>query len=75
MDRERVVWVGLLGLTVAASALLMRFLPTSPEANGAGLFRTVLWGDRALDLLVQAGLLLVGALGISALVPKGREEE
>jgi hypothetical protein len=38
-------------------------------------FRALFWGDRALDLLVQTGLILVGALGIAALLPRGSEEE
>jgi len=38
-------------------------------------FRALFWGDRALDLLVQTGLILVGALGIAALLPRGSEKD
>lgn len=38
-------------------------------------FRAHFWQGRSLDLAVQAALLLVGALSISALLPRGREEQ
>jgi hypothetical protein len=37
-------------------------------------FRARFWQGRSLDLAVQAALVLVGALSISALLPRGREE-
>ena len=38
-------------------------------------FRPWFWGNRALDLAVQAGLIFVGALGIAALLPRTGEDE
>jgi hypothetical protein len=37
-------------------------------------FRARFWQGRSLDLAVQAALVLVGALSISALLPRGQEE-
>jgi hypothetical protein len=36
-------------------------------------FRTLFWQTRALDLMVQVGLTVVGALGIVALLPTVKE--
>jgi len=38
-------------------------------------FRARFWQGRSLDLAVQAALVLVGALSIAALLPRGREDE
>ncbi|HUT17543.1 MAG TPA: hypothetical protein VM366_00175 [Anaerolineae bacterium] len=38
-------------------------------------FRVRFWRGRSLDLAVQAALVLVGALSIAALLPRGREDE
>jgi hypothetical protein len=38
-------------------------------------FRVRFWQGRSLDLAVQAALVLVGALSISALLPRSGEEE
>jgi hypothetical protein len=37
-------------------------------------FREWLWSRRALDLMVQIGLILAGALGVAAILPDEREE-
>ena len=34
-----------------------------------------LWESRSLDLVAQVGLIFVGALGIAALLPKGKGDE
>jgi hypothetical protein len=34
-----------------------------------------MWQSRSLDLAVQVGLIFVGALGIAALLPRGREDD
>jgi hypothetical protein len=41
--------------------------------SGVTAFRSMLWGSRALDLMVQVGLTLAGALGIVALLPTRKE--
>jgi predicted cobalt transporter CbtA len=50
--------------------------PLQPEALDPqdASFRTRFWQGRSLDLAVQAALVLVGALSIAALLPRGREE-
>jgi hypothetical protein len=74
--RDRAVWPILLGIIIVASVLLTRSAPAAPSgASVGGSFRALFWGDRGLDLLVQAGLILAGALGIAALLPRGSEEE
>ena len=45
-------------------------VPTQ-EAN---VFRETLWQERQLDLLVQAGLIIAGALGVAALLPSEEED-
>jgi len=60
----------LLALGVALSVL--RPHPGAESAVGFGAF---LWRTRRLDLLAQLGLMLVGALGIRALLPGEDEGE
>lgn len=38
-----------------------------------GSFRQWFWESRRLDLVVQVGLIFVGALGITALLPQGTD--
>jgi hypothetical protein len=57
-----------LGMLVAGAA--------APGGVGAGLgFGDELWRLRRPDLMVQLSLLLVGALGIRALLPDRGEED
>jgi hypothetical protein len=75
VGRERAAWPAILGLSIVASLLLSRLLPPTAATPSTMQFRALFWGDRALDLVVQAGLILVGALGIAALLPRRSEEE
>ena len=60
-------------LLLLGGLLLGRFfVPLQPPDDG---FRTFLWGERALDLAVQVGLILAGTLGIAALLPRNREDD
>jgi hypothetical protein len=43
--------------------------------SDAASFRALFWQARALDLIVQAGLIVVGALGIVALLPTAKERD
>ena len=62
--------VALLGL-----GMLVNHLRASPSReNGLGLVESV-WLYRRADLLVQVALMLVGALGVRALLPGEDEEE
>jgi len=64
------VIVGLLSLGWLAHSRL-----ATPAAEGDLSFRILLWDVRSLDLLVQVGLTLVGALGIVALLPTLKERD
>jgi hypothetical protein len=44
------------------------------ESDGAS-FQLLFWETRAMDLLVQVGLTVVGALGIVALLPTAKERD
>ena len=60
----------LLGLGI----LLAQAFPQLGE-SGEHAFGTELWIGRRLDLMVQLGLVFVGALGIRALLPEKDEGE
>ena len=90
MDRERVTWIGTVVVLLIAGLLIGRQLlappddshvarrpePAYPEQSPRveGAFREWFWESRSLDLAVQVGLIFVGALGIAALLPRGKEE-
>lgn len=75
MRREHATWIGAAVLLLAIGlAIGLRFSPP-PGTSGAGSFRSWFWEYRSLDLLVQVGLIFAGALGISALLPRGSEED
>ena len=75
MNHERITWIGVLTLLLIAGLLIGRLFFASPEDVAAGSFREWFWENRALDLLVQVGLIFAGALGIAALLPRGKEED
>lgn len=90
MDRERITWIGTVVVLLIAGLLIGRQLlappddahvargpePAYPEQSRRveGAFREWFWESRSLDLAVQVGLIFVGALGIAALLPRGKEE-
>ena len=64
------VAVALLGL-----GMLVNYLRASPSrGDGLRIVESV-WLHRRADLLVQVALILVGALGVRALLPGEDEEE
>jgi hypothetical protein len=79
VGREDFTWIGLaLALLIGGLLLGQRFL--DPQSHDAGLsdsmaFRQWLWESRSLDLAVQAGLILTGALAIAALLPRPGETD
>ena len=73
MKREYIAWtVAVVGL------LLIGFIigrgVGAPQHHNDDAFRTWLWEYRRLDLLVQAGLILTGALGVAAILPRRRDD-
>jgi hypothetical protein len=62
--------VGLLGL-----GILVHHLRGREDLIAGGSLLEPLWLERPADLLAQMGLMLVGALGVRALLPGEDEEE
>ena len=87
MNREHAVWIGAVFVLLAIGLLIGRhFLavpgvaplaqrPALVQSEGEGAFRHWFWESRSLDLAAQVGLIFAGALGIAALLPRGREED
>ncbi|MEA3407922.1 MAG: hypothetical protein U9R48_07575 [Chloroflexota bacterium] len=74
-NHEPVLWIAIaLGLLFAGMFLGQTF-QEPPQDIPQSSFRHWFWEGRSLDLIVQVGLIFVGALGISALLPRGREDE
>jgi Ni,Fe-hydrogenase I cytochrome b subunit len=74
VDREHIAWVGAVVVLLIAGLLIgQQFLAPSDDTH-AGSFRQWFWESRSLDLAAQVGLIFVGALGIAALLPKGKED-
>lgn len=75
MSREYAIWAGAAVLLLTVGLLVGSWFLTPPDNADAGSFRQWFWGNRSLDLLVQVGLILTGALGIAALLPWGKKED
>ena len=73
MNREGVTRIAVLALLLMAGLLTGWHLPSVPGDAGGDSFRQWFWEERGLDLLAQVGLIFAGALGIAALLPRGRE--
>ena len=77
MTRENLPLIALLILTMVCGLWIGQRLWVGPERGAQGeveVFRRWFWENRSLDLLVQAGLIFGGALGIAALLPGDKEE-
>jgi len=62
-------------LILVAGLLIGQRTWRRPDAEDrAAPFRVWFWESRSLDLFVQVGLILCGALGIAALLPEDGEE-
>lgn len=75
MDREHVTWVGIVVLLLVAGLLIGQQFMAPPDDARVDSFRQWFWESRSLDLAAQVGLIFVGALGIAALLPKGKGDE
>lgn len=81
MRREDIAWIVLAVALLAFGFVVgQRTIPLPQQEDGAlplaaeeGTFRAWFWQARGLDLAVQAGLIVVGALSIAALLPRSRE--
>ena len=75
MSREYAIWAGAAVLLLTVGLLVGSWFLTPPDNADAGSFRQWFWENRSLDLLVQVGLILTGALGIAALLPWDKKED
>jgi len=77
MTGERLRWTVLVVILLMLGWLLGRafWLPSSdaPDVGGES-FRAWFWEARGLDLGAQIGLIMAGALGVAALLPRGQDE-
>ena len=48
--------------------------PLDEQAGDAATFQEYLWQEHPVDLMLQIGLLIAGALGVTALLPTPDEE-
>lgn len=74
MKREYIVWGSAVVVLLAVGMVVGKQHLTPVQAEHAGTFRYWFWQNRSLDLAVQLGLVFVGALGISALLPRDRHD-
>ena len=73
MKREHTVWIVAIGGLLLIGFLIGRSSGT-PQPYADDTFRAWLWEHRSLDLLTQVGLILVGALGVAAVLPRHRDD-
>jgi len=73
VNREYVVWAAAVIVLLLGGMLIGQQFMTLPSESNATAFRHWFWEARSLDLAVQVGLIFVGALGISALLPSVKE--
>ncbi len=76
MKRERVALIVAVVVLLFAGWAFARLRSTSEvrAEMPADSFRAWFWERRSIDLAVQIGLLFVGALGITALLPDRDED-
>lgn len=86
MNREYAVWIGAVVVLLTIGLLIGRQCLAAPgvahvaqrpelvQSEAEGSFRHWFWESRSFDLAAQVGLIFAGALGIAALLPRGKEE-
>ena len=79
---EYLTWIVLVtALLIGGFVMGQRFVASPEDAataapmEGESTFKDWFWESRSLDLAVQVGLIFVGALGITALLPRSEEDE
>ena len=75
MNREHITWVAVVAALLIAGLLIGQQFLGPPEEARVDSFRQWFWESRSLDLAAQVGLIFVGALGIAALLPKGKDDD
>ena len=87
MNREHAAWIGAVVVLLTIGLLIGRQCLATPGvahvaqrselvlSEAEGSFRHWFWESRSLDLAAQVGLIFAGALGIAALLPRGKEED
>ena len=75
MNREHITWVAVVVVLLIAGLLIGQQFLGPPEETRVDSFRQWFWESRSLDLAAQVGLIFVGALGIAALLPKGKDDD
>ena len=75
MNREYIVWITAVVALLLGGLLIGRQFMILPGETEVTAFRQWFWESRGLDLAAQVGLIFVGALGVSALLPRHNDKE
>ena len=74
MRSDRIPLIAGIAFVLGLGILMAHLFPQVAQPTDLGLGET-LWRARRADLLIQLGLVFVGALGIRALLPPEDEED
>lgn len=76
MKSERLSWIILVFVLLAVGWLVGRtfWSPPTQATTESESFRAWFWDARGLDLAVQIGLIMAGALGVAALLPMKEDD-
>jgi hypothetical protein len=75
VNGERVVRFLIVVALLSSGVLVGSRVAMPASQSDSASFRVLFWDTRALDLMVQVGLTVVGALGIVALLPTLKERD
>ncbi|MCB2202639.1 hypothetical protein KQH56_01395 [bacterium] len=74
--RTLIVFVGIICLFLFLGLVLFKMLNQNPVNTVLdGGFRVWFWDNKAMDLVIQVTLVFAGALGISAILPEGENDD
>lgn len=68
------VLVGILSACLVEQSPIQSDQEVQHNSEEADSFQEYLWEEHTIDLFIQIGLLLAGALGVAALLPASDEE-